>query len=111
MPLCSWCRVEYNSTPLFHVCQDGTTFAQRIVKSEEDYKEEYGRQERLRAGYRAMKEEVVPNSQAIVPVAGSDKRLPEQPITKGTLFQWNYHDLDFARKARIKLTGGPNDKN
>jgi hypothetical protein len=35
MLTCDWCRVEYDSSPLYHVCPDGSTFDDRMRYSRE----------------------------------------------------------------------------
>jgi hypothetical protein len=101
MAICSWCEKEYDVSAVFHVCPDGTTFADRLKKSSEDIAKERERQDRLRSGYRAMREPIVPSSEAIVPA--KDYLLPRQPNTVGTHFNWNHNDLREAKKMKIKI--------
>ena len=101
MAICSWCEKEYHVSAVFHVCPDGTTFADRLKKSSEEIAKERERQDRLRSGYKAMKEPVIPSGQAIVPAR--DYLLPEQPNTATTNFRWNHEDLREAKKMRVKI--------
>ena len=101
MAICSWCEKEYHVSAVFHVCPDGTTFADRLKKSSEEIAKERERQDRLRSGYKAMKEAVTPSGQAIVPA--KDYLLPEQPKTETTQFRWNHEDLREAKKMRVKI--------
>ena len=101
MAICSWCEKEYHVSAVFHVCPDGTTFADRLKKSSEEIAKERERQDRLRSGYKAMKEAVTPSGQAIVPA--KDYLLPEQPKTETTQFRWNHEDLREFKKMRIKI--------
>lgn len=101
MSICPWCGTEYEVPAMYHVCPDGTNLGERLRKSSEDIAKERERQDRLRSGYKAMKESIVPSSEAIV--SSKEPKLPEQPNTPTGDFRWNNDDLKLAKKARFKL--------
>ncbi len=35
--ICSWCQVFYTEESIYHVCDDGTTFADRRSKTHEEF--------------------------------------------------------------------------
>jgi hypothetical protein len=75
MVMCSWCRVDYVGPVLYHVCADGTTFAQRFGKTREELAEEYTRQDRLKISTSLVREDRV--------------------------VHWTPYDIDFLREAKI----------
>lgn len=99
MTLCPWCGQSFDVPQLFHVCNDGTTYPDRIRKTAEDLAEQRAKQDRFKAGYQAMKEYTVPTSEIV-----SLRNMPEQPKT-GNWFRWTPEDLDLARKMKIRLEG------
>lgn len=46
--ICSWCRVEYEGNPLYHICPDGSTFDVRRERTEEEILNEYERQDAVK---------------------------------------------------------------
>jgi hypothetical protein len=91
MGLCSWCRLQYQGPGIYHVCKDGTHFAQRMVKTSQEKFEEYARQDRCAAAERIMaKDRKIQN-------------LPIQPNVKWDDFLWNEDDIKLAAEMGIKL--------
>lgn len=41
--ICSWCRLDYSENSLYHICGDGTTFADRTLKSGVEFEREKAR--------------------------------------------------------------------
>ena len=48
MITCHWCGAEYDGTPLYHVCDDGSTFDIRSIKDPQDFEVERKRRARLK---------------------------------------------------------------
>lgn len=91
MKRCMWCRVEYCGSALFHVCADGTNFSERLGKNETELHEEYQRQDRLKAGYKAME------STALVQY-GADAVHPDPSWP----FVLNNYDIELLDGMKIK---------
>jgi len=100
MAICGWCAVEYTTAAVFHVCQDGTTFPDRMQKTSQELAEQRERKDRARAGYAVMGDQPAV-SKELVPV--KDSQLPKQPNTVGNYFNWNAGDLYMAKKLKIKI--------
>jgi hypothetical protein len=99
MAICSWCRKEYSGMSANHLCYDGTTFSQRILKTPAEILEEHARQDRIR--FLTWGQKVLPEKEDSLAM-----RLPNQPNT-GDWFRWTYDDLKYAAALRVKLTGEP----
>lgn len=87
--ICSWCRVEYVSNPLFHICADGTNFIQRSEKTQTELEEEHGRQDRLRK----MRQELMAGHVADPRASGEAEVI--LPLTP--------EDVDFLIALKIKV--------
>lgn len=83
--MCSWCNQEYNDSPIYHVCADGSTMDQRSNRSADDYKREHERQERCRKARSVM---------------GDQKALPASSANPAKI-EWTSYDLMFLKGAKI----------
>lgn len=91
MAICSWCRAEYEWSCVYHVCDDGTTFVNRIVKTHAQIQAEHDRRDGIKR---------VAPVQSVVIIGRNN--LPQQPNTKAW-FSWNMDDLKLAAAMKIKL--------
>ena len=65
---------------MFHICLDGTNFAERVVKSQKELIFEHERQERLRSGLKV-----------------NDALMKSDPVIK-----WTPEDIDLLTGMKIK---------
>ena len=91
MAICSWCRAEYEWSGVYHVCDDGTTFADRIMKTRAQIQVEHDRRDGIKR--------VAPVQSAAIMRRDN---LPQQSNTKAW-FAWNTDDLKLAAAMKIKL--------
>lgn len=80
--LCVWCRVDYEGSPLYHVCSDGITFDIRREKTEEEIQNEYDRQDRIKLAYRTRR----------------DRESFEEKV----VMNWSSYDIEFLKGCRIR---------
>lgn len=74
--VCSWCGQGYTEPSIYHICDDGTTFAERSVKNNREFEE-----------HRLLRLRVKSNPE-------SNKNYDE--------IKWTPYDLRLLEKAKIK---------
>lgn len=82
MSLCIWCRSEYTGSGIFHVCSDGTTLADRILKTEKQIAIEHARQ------WQVQQEQI----KSVKPVASR----------RYCIVDWNEYDYNMLKGMKIK---------
>lgn len=85
---CTWCRRDVDGPILYHVCPDGTDYAQRWGKTAKEFDDEYARQDRCAAGL--AKWEWTPNT----------KIVHKKDITPA--FAWTADDDRMLKGMKIK---------
>jgi hypothetical protein len=98
MTVCSWCGAPFDIALVFHICDDGTTFPERMRKTHAEISEQRARRERWALARKEMG--VAPSGHI---VRAKEGVLPEQPNTAGETFRWTSEDLELAKKLKIKL--------
>lgn len=84
--ICSWCRREYDGSPLYHVCLDGTTFDLRNAKTQDQIDEEHRRQDRVRAAY--LNHGVKANYHDDIPMRGWDPNYDPEFLDSLRIKDW-----------------------
>jgi hypothetical protein len=91
MLICSWCRIQYDGNPLYHICPDGMTFDKRSEKNTQEILDEYARQDKIKIAYKnAMRKNV----------------RHEGPM----IMNWTPEDMEFLIALHIDPIGDDYDK-
>lgn len=85
--ICSWCRKDYSCGAIFHICDDGTNFSERSLKTMEETMTEHERQDRVKEANKIM--------ESPAPLVSQRPSNVELKLTK--------YDLDMLKAMKIKV--------